>query len=248
MISIRQGVFETNSSSMHSIAIRKQGGVNEEFFGNVHNSTGYFWVFGAVNYYERYPFRALTTMLDKALYAIASMSPSFGDWYKRGTWDETDLPNFVKEVYTIIQKYLKEFKGFDFNTEWKPMYIIPDNVMVKDYALASASFFLNTDKEVRYECIDDEKDHYYVEDEDGTHIPLKLNGEYVEVIDFGYVDHQSAGLFGDFLHSHDITLEEFLSDSRYVIFIDGDEHYYVDGFIKSGLFHNEDFEEIFSAL
>lgn len=47
-----------------------------------------------------------------------------------------------------------------------------------------------------------------------------------------------------FIKSHNITLEEFLTDSAYIIFIDGNEYYALSDFIEKGIIDRNNFEEI----
>lgn len=51
---------------------------------------------------------------------------------------------------------------------------------------------------------------------------------------FGYVDWQSSGLINKAL-TDGVTIEEIITDPRYVIYIDGDEYYELSKMIKSGI-------------
>lgn len=59
---------------------------------------------------------------------------------------------------------------------------------------------------------------------------------------FGYIDHQSADLLYDFLNEEGITLEEFLTNKKYVIVIDGDEYAEFEKWVKSGLINVDDID------
>lgn len=259
MINIRQNVFETNSSSMHSIAIRKQGGIATEEFEEIErynkmfikaledreqnaSSVGCEYAFDADISFERYPFRALTTMFDKALYAIASVCGdkrirlkgpiSYGE-----PIDETDFPPFIKDVYSIIRKYIPTFKGFLYPHHSDGLLVIPGEESGKTYA--------SEDWQVNSNWNEDKHEYdYWIVDSEGKNIPLVDTGEVVEFMEVGYIDHQSSGLFQMFMKTHNISLEEFLTDSKYVVFIDGDEYHFVDKLLKAGLFHENDFEAI----
>lgn len=71
MINIKKGIFETNSSSMHSLVLLKQA--NEENYF----TTPYLWKDGKLHFYAddlyfgRSPFEVLYTFVDKLRYAIA---------------------------------------------------------------------------------------------------------------------------------------------------------------------------------
>lgn len=56
-----------------------------------------------------------------------------------------------------------------------------------------------------------------------------------DVIDYGYIDHQSIGVLPMFLDMEGITIEEFITNPKYVIVIDGDECRFFDRYKKNGL-------------
>ena len=74
MKQVRLGVFETNSSSSHSISIMKKGGVPD-----AQSLEGQFWTYEGVLSesdidieFGRTPFQVLTTPRERMRYAIAS--------------------------------------------------------------------------------------------------------------------------------------------------------------------------------
>lgn len=123
---IRQSIFETNSSSMHTIVVTKEHRkyTQEEidrsfhFFNKKENK--YLCIYDKDDItYERYPFRILDNFLEKTLYYIALLS----------TQNDMDKPD-LKEVYEIIRKYLPGFKGFKFPKSYptyEPYYGIIDH-------------------------------------------------------------------------------------------------------------------------
>lgn len=165
MKQIRRNVFETNSSSSHSLVIttdnehytRKE--INDEFYLTKLNSLG-----GKVRLWEsslefyRSPFDMLTTFKGKLRYAIASSNG-----------------NLVDECREICKKYIDGFVDFEFDT--------------KDYVW---------DSEV--------KD--YVEADE----PVPNYG--------GTDDYQIEG----WLKKYNVSLEEFLTNKRYIVVVDGDEY------------------------
>lgn len=177
MKQIRRNVFETNSSSSHSLVIttdnehytRKE--INDEFYLTKLNSLG-----GKVRLWEsslefyRSPFDMLTTFKGKLRYAIASSNG-----------------NLVDELREICKKYIDGFTDFEFDT--------------KDYVW---------DSEV--------KD--YVEADE----PVPNYG--------GTDDYQIEG----WLKKYNVSLEEFLTNKRYIVVVDGDEYQIFDHIKKSGLF------------
>lgn len=175
IINIRRNIFETNSSSMHSIAIRKEHHMfNENGLPNIYlNSKGKKNVYDFDLSFGRYPFRPLLTLFEKALYLIAiyRYEDEFPeDWAK-------------KNIYPIIKKYYPKFTGFNYPTE-----------------------------------------------------------TYSDEINYGYVDLGLSCLLKSFFVEHNISIEEFLTDTAYVVFIDGDEYYELQKYLDFGLIHKEDFE------
>ena len=55
---------------------------------------------------------------------------------------------------------------------------------------------------------------------------------------------EHGGVLQNFLRSHNVSLEEFLTNSKYVVWIDGDEYCIKEELFESGLIHAEDFEAI----
>lgn len=109
-ISIRKSIFETNSSSMHTIVVAKEHKkyTPEEIDRSFHffNEKNYKYVciYNENDItYERYPFRILDNFLEKTLYYIALLS----------TQNNMGKPG-LKEVYEIIRKYLPGFEEFKF--------------------------------------------------------------------------------------------------------------------------------------
>lgn len=104
---IRRNVFETNSSSMHSLVILKR----DEYYTD-EEVKKCFYVgkngFYKINYsfddegmhFGRHPFRILTTFNDKVRYTLASMCRFKND-------------EVYKEVCDIIRSYIPEFKDFE---------------------------------------------------------------------------------------------------------------------------------------
>lgn len=102
MIKIRKGVFETNSSSMHSIAINT--GVDKDTV--LEEKEDYEGLFvdrdGVVKFYNvsklsfgRWPFQILCTFEDKVKYTIASIG-------------------CIEEIEGIVKEYYPDFDHFEF--------------------------------------------------------------------------------------------------------------------------------------
>ena len=98
-ISIRQGVFETNSSSMHSLCILNHSDNNIDTYTNKIDENG-IWKFeeGELDFY-RYPFRFLHTFEGKVKYAIANYESNYES---------------IILISDIVKKYNPNFVRFEF--------------------------------------------------------------------------------------------------------------------------------------
>lgn len=95
MFTIRNHVFETNSSSSHSMCITnsEECCIDRDHVTNLMNGDGV-WVIGE-NYYGRSPVMFLDTFSDKVLYYLAVTGG-----------------NSVSKVESIVMKYFPKFTGF----------------------------------------------------------------------------------------------------------------------------------------
>jgi len=184
MFQIRRGVFETNSSSSHSISIRRNGHTytkDEIMKGLWLYDDGSYCVWDNDIEFGRSPFEPLTTFKDKVRYALASYH---------------DDQNKIDEICSIFTKYTEG--------GWLDL------------------------KSVLIDKDDEDRSWYGV---------IR-----------GYVDHQSIGILQNFLRSHNVSLEEFLTNSKYIVWVDGDEYQIKESLFESGLVHIEDFEEVDASM
>lgn len=98
MINVRKSCFETNSSSMHSLAIWKEvkpyneqeltlGECDEQGTVDLFRH-----VYAAEDiYFERYPFRILKTPIEKLLYLV-------GYYYRDGKWHSTKVKKQLEDI------------------------------------------------------------------------------------------------------------------------------------------------------
>lgn len=102
MKQIRRNVFETNSSSSHSLVIT----TDDEHYTREEINKNFYMTDGIVRLWEsslefyRSPFDMLVTFKDKLRYAIASSNG-----------------NLVDECREICKKYVDEFTDFEFDTK-----------------------------------------------------------------------------------------------------------------------------------
>lgn len=119
---VRRNVFETNSSSMHSLVIKKESAyfTDEEARDGIYiNENGKIDLGFEDMHFGRSPFQVLYTLVDKAKYVLASMCI-----YK----DDA----VYEEVKNVIHSYIPEF--IDFETELETH---------------SYSAIINTEEEIR---------------------------------------------------------------------------------------------------
>lgn len=182
MKQIRRNVFETNSSSSHSISIKKAGSILdiEAVEKNGNDEYGYISPKGVLHLYDsdlefgRSPFDMLSRLIDKAKYAIASMAQ---DAEKREEI-EAVLYEVIPGLTSIRYPETRNYR----TGQWGPYY--------------------------------------------------------------GNIDHQSWGTLQHFLKEHNITIRDFLLDTRYVVWIDGDEYKIKDKLIDNCIIHKDDFESL----
>ena len=232
-IQVRNHVFETNSSSMHSIAIIKSEnlkGTAADHYGHQLTSE---WLKPGKDVeincpimlnddsldFGRWPFRVLTTMYEKIQYAVA--------YY--GT-DEK-----FQEISDICKKYTGHGLVTPTRREWFKYYTtglkngdeIPDDHILEQYI------------DVFY---DKKKEEWYRKDKAGNKI-YDIESDLADVVYYGDVDHQSSGMLDAFLNEHNITLEQLLVDPKYVIIVDGDEYCTWEKMFEAGICLRENFED-----
>ena len=245
-IQVRNSAWETNSSSMHSLLIMKkrqtmtQAEIRDEFYldedwnkerGNILRLDSWGNDFGR-------EFRVLTSFRDKLSYAMAAM---LGNCYK--------LKNYIKagnEFMYTFEPILKKLAGVDevempMESEFFRVYsdTVTDDVE-QDY---------ETYEEVPYEDLvyDDAKEYEYGRYKEVCKSGRKQMGIYLEVPDFGSVDHQSMGLFQMFLRKYGITIEEYLIRKDIVVVVDGDETCIFGTMMDAGLVDKDAIQVLYSV-
>ena len=245
---IRKGCFETNSSSMHSLIVTKKNSnvrmtqkeireefyLDEDWYKERHKNDEKeivrldLWH----NEFGRSPFSVLSSFEEKLAYAIAEYcgnnysiksyleaDKTFDDVFvpllirligcDKVKWDKDDYRHF--EVYVGGGEYLDEVEQVPYQ---KLVYI--DKEMAKQEGL--------TEDDLVGRC-------YKNVDSDGK----KIEDLWIDVSDYGSIDHQSSGLLRGFLKTSNLTLEDFLVRKDVVVVIDGDEYCELDNLIDCGL-------------
>lgn len=216
---IRGKVFETNSSSQHSLCVLKRDSYvdfdnlvwdcnKENNVDAVYLSSDGKWYLRDIDEgYGRYPFQLLTTFKDKFKYAMCEF---LGSLYE----DDPEWQRWYDEFKSIATELLPGFKDFRINTKEIDIYLDENGNEIMH-------------KDLKYEHwnSNEKRAEYYYLDENGNEHLAKFDEEnYLEVPNIGMIDHQSAGVLKNFLASHNISLKEFLTNKKYIVIVDGDEY------------------------
>lgn len=218
MITIRRQVFETNSSSQHSIVVLKDDhefDTFQDFIDQLDENNRY--VIKDVDdlHFCRHPFRILATFKNK-LNCVLAYYIAFA---KEGKNDET-----TKEIEDIIRKYYPNFGGIVFPTyKYSCFYDKETGEIVSRCSVIDRN---------------EVKDVYHYKDG----ISIKECVYKVEQeTSYGYVE-ECDNLIKHFLKKYDVTLEDFLFNSKYVVIIDGDEYCWWQLMQKDGAVDLENIE------
>ena len=233
---IRTGMFETNSSSAHSLLIMKnrqtmtQKEIRDEFYldedwykDNTLRLDSY------SNDYGR-GFDVLTSFRDKLSYALASMC---GSCYS--------LKSYIRggdTFHEVFEPLLKKLVGVDeVEMYWdsENFYVYSDSVtedLEQDYTTYEEVPYGDLIHNENWNKEGHEDEDYY---EEICRSGRKQEEIWLEVPKFGSVDHQSVGLFQRFLEKYNITLEDYLIRKDIIVIIDGDEYYLFDTMVNAGI-------------
>ena len=227
---VRYGIFESNSSSSHVLVVTKNDKIltqndfhhedepwddNKEYIYIYKNSWDITW--DRDLYFGRSPFELLTSVKDKACYAIASFC---GDY--SGHTDEQKV-NYYNEILEALNSVLPELEKVELPTKEINIYEdLEGNELAEEEVLTN--YEVSEDSAMR---------HFYKKD--GKKHPAKLTDQYYETPNIQGVDHQSRGLLKSFLEKHNISIKEFLLNKKYVVVIDSDEVCAWSEFKRSGL-------------
>lgn len=203
---IRMGCFESNSSSMHSVVTSKTTGIYtpEEFHDGIWVHNGKWHLYGSELEFGRSPYSILCTFAEKVEYAIASLC---GVYVK----DEV-REKYLTKIERIVCKYIPDCEEITFSREYEERFIRETD---------GESFRWIEEDEGEYEPHGDYDFRGKVYGDDNTYYFMCVEREYDNT---GSVDHQSAGLLSNFLRTHNVSLEDFLTRREYWVVVDGDEY------------------------
>lgn len=243
---IRKSVWESNSSSMHSLVVTKKNSnvrmtreeIRAEYYldaswmkervRKIGKEVLHIDVYGG-NDFDRSPFTVLSSFSEKLLYAIAEYCGS----------------------NHTIQSYIEAEERF--NEMFAPLLIRLTGCDEVEYCKTiSASFAIYSDvggeymdevEEVGYPdlVVAGYKDDIPKDDKIfGVYKNVAENGRpieeaYFDVPDYGSIDHQSKGLLTGFLKSNNLSLEDYLTRKDIVVIITGDEYSTFSNMILCGL-------------
>lgn len=220
---IRRNVFETNSSSMHSLTVMKRNDkytpeeIMEDIWLSNDKETGEkncvwnIWNDSDLEF-GRSPFRVLATFKEKWLYACASLVHDYND-------------NTYKELVDFALKYVPNLKRINLPKD-SGSFANKDNEENKDSEYCQ-----------KYGKTEDELVEYLMQKEKDWDMEI----EYWETpsgywhYDRPYTGYVDENILSGFLKKEGITLEEYLINKKYVVIQDGDEYCYWDDMKKAGL-------------
>lgn len=211
---IRRGCFESNSSSQHSLVVMKNDDhytTNEILKGLYIQKDGVWDVYDLD--FGRAPFRALGTFKMKWLYACASLVEEYND-------------DAYKELEALAFKYIPGLKKIEL-----PM---------------TTTCIINKD-------LEDNKDYEYgkTEEELNEYLEQKEKDWGIETIEYWedrhgnfcfsipYTGQTDEPFLQRFLEHESLSLEEYLTNRRYVVIQDGDEYCYWEDMKNTGLVNSE---------
>jgi len=235
---IRTGMFETNSSSMHSLLIMKkrqimtQKEIRDEYYldEDWRKERGNTLRLDWTNEEFGRGFDVLTSFRDKLSYALASVC---GSCYS--------LESYIRggdTFYKVFEPLLKRLIGVDEvepYMESRNFHVYSDSVtddLEQDYTTYEGVPYDDLIRNENWNKEGHEDEGYYKEI---CKSGRKQEEIWLEVPEFGSVDHQSAGLLQKFLDKYNITLEDYLIRKDIVVIVDGDEYDIFGTMLEAGI-------------
>ena len=113
-LTIRKGMFETNSSSMHSIIITKNNNeyTQDELEDGYYNGVLKLWNSDELEF-DRYPFELLATWDRKVCFAIASYCGNKYWHSAKYNPEEDDGIEFLENLTKVIKKHISDFERIE---------------------------------------------------------------------------------------------------------------------------------------
>lgn len=222
---IRRGAFETNSSSMHSLTVmkREEKYTTDEILRDLYlsgnpktNEKDCIWIiYDHELEFGRMPFRALGSFKDKWLYACAALVREYND-------------EKYKALLSIAFKYVPNLKKIEL-----PMTTnsVADKGAKKFRKDTYCQKHGKTEAELQEYLSQKEKDW-------GMELDYWKRDDYWHY-DVPYTGHVDEDILSGFLKREKISLEEFLTNKKYVVIQDGDEYWYWRDMKRTGLVNTD---------
>lgn len=236
-LTIRNGCFETNSSSSHSFCVTTQDEhvTFEELSGDAEDReehlwtyNGKLWLYDVKNGYGSCPFKILYTFRDKFQYAMCE--------YLGYSYFDTEEDNQIyDDLLSLLQSVAPEVCEVSLSMKYEDIYRDEEGNRIPH-------------KDLIFVGYNEEKEYwgYNYKDKDGNiHAAIRDRGYWDEIPDIGVIDHQSKGILREFLRKKNIDLKEFLTNKKYIIVVDGDEFCVLFKEIKHGLINKDFIKEIY---
>lgn len=220
---IRRGVFETNSSSQHSLCIMKKDSyytsneIIEGFYLWDDEKTGekncVWHIWDNDLDFGRSPFRALGNFHDKWLYACASLVLEYND-------------DKYKELEALALKYIPGLGEIRMPTA---LDYIPNKDYQKNKNSEYAQRYGKTEDEFN-EWLDQKKVIWGI---DAISYWENDSGDFC--FEKPYTGNVDEDILSGFLEKENVSLEEYLTNKKYVVIQDGDETCYWAAMKNTGL-------------
>lgn len=247
---IRKSVWESNSSSMHSLIVTKKNSnvrmtqkeirdefyLDEEWYKERHknNEEEIVKIDPWDNEFGRSPFNVLVTFEDKLAYAIAEYC---GNNYSIKSYLESE-----KTFDEMFKPLLIRLIGCD-DVEWDRWDDRPFEIYVgggdnlDEVEEVPYQKLVYVDKDERKDLSEDDlvRGMYKNVDVDGR----PIEEAWFDVPKFGEIDHQSMGLLKRFLKDNNLSLEDYLVRKDVVVVITGDEYSTLSDMFECGLINKD---------
>lgn len=247
---IRKSVWESNSSSMHSLVVTKKNSnirmtqeeIREEFYldedwykeRHKNNEKEIVKIDPWDNEFGRSPFNVLVTFIDKLAYAVAEYC---GNNY--------GIKSYLKSEKTFDEMFrslLIRLIGCD-DIEWDRWDDRPFEIYVgggdnlDEVEQVPYDKLIYVDKDERKDLSEDDlvRGMYKNVDIDGR----PIEEAWFDVPRFGEIDHQSTGLLKRFLKDNNLSLEDYLVRKDVVVVITGDEFSTLSDMFECGLINKD---------
>lgn len=239
-VQIRNNMFETNSSSAHAMLIMKKRQtmttqeIRDEFFLDSSWQKNNILILDSFDNIFGRGFDVLSTFREKLSYALASFCGNcytLQNYIKAGNiFEETFVPMLIELVGVDDVKIPMRIVGF---------HVYSDSVT------DDINQSYDTYEEVPYDDLvytGFHEEHMY---DEICKSGRKQEQIWLDVPNFGEVDHQSCDLLSSFLKKYGISLKEYLIRKDIIVIIDSDEICMLNRFDESDILNKQAIQIIY---